>query len=573
MKNLLSQNIDAFINLLLTMKFGVNFEWIKCEEFIKEILENKKEVNFRKNIRKFTKEENEWFINLALIFGNLGFSLKSRLFLSIEIPYMDKNIEILTNWLFNENNENLDCFDFLLKFILQSEDLFSTKIAFLLLNTIIHLNESLAIKIISKFVYKEENTSKNIREFFLYLDSNLTKENSGNINALIEYKIFTIFGILLNAAYKWNLSDLIKSVSFYSKQLFVEFCGELLLKCAQNMQNELSQFLAIQILQVFIVINANEKYFQNSVDFIANIPDKFANSVILISLLHKLLRNSEISNKDRILEKLELRIKQLNELKNENDKNSIFSLFNEELCENLLKNLLKFANSPFIYIYQFENLYHNISPAFIQIISNTGSRKSREFLSKFIHYPSAKDSEQADLYKKLLEIEREEHKKDIEALTCGLMQSETEIQILKNERINYQILSNSLQNQLEELRKIMGKKSANYNEEIELKLELAKTKSELEGLKKKNKMLNEKIEGLLEILGINDNIEQKPIEKHEEKKEIMNKSIYEHKTAFQKFDNKMKLFAEPYKVSSKHVFKDLVEFYKKLWKLSQVANK
>eukprot|EP01022_Parablepharisma_sp_SALTPOND_P020532 TRINITY_DN3761_c0_g1_i1.p2 TRINITY_DN3761_c0_g1~~TRINITY_DN3761_c0_g1_i1.p2 ORF type:complete len:520 (+),score=37.01 TRINITY_DN3761_c0_g1_i1:6220-7779(+) len=475
-KNVLAGNIDAFSLLLLSLRTKQNLIWTGVETFLTEVLEGKVEANFRRDIFHFSGIEADWILSLALFNSSLNFPGKVsfymnqhkqfKVFLGLEWGYLGSPVELVNQWILDDKTAHYDCFDLLLRDLLQGEELFSVTSSFLLLNVIMQSAEAMGIRIVSKFVYKEEaveNTSRVVREFFLQLESGITQETV-SLSPKMEHKIFYTYALLMNAVTRWGLKDLVLELPFYSKQTIISFWAELLLKSAQNLISPLAQLLIIEILQFFIIVPPDYSIMGNSIDLLASVPNKYTGAPLILSLLKRFLQEDKadtLVNRERVLEKIDLRIKQL--------PNPSLAL-NDECVSQLSKDVSKHTTaSVLLYLYRFDEPFTALIPAFVQQISTY--RKDRDTFSKLVQYPSKKE-EEAELYKKLLEIEREEHKRDVEALTMGLMQAEGEIQVLKCESINSVAMADSLR----KVWKGYKRKISKWKNLEELQQELAITK-------------------------------------------------------------------------------------------------
>ena len=136
-------------------------------------------------------------------------------------------------------------------------------------------------------------------------------------------------------------------------------------------------------------------------------------------------------NRDRLIEKLDFLIKQLPDPA---------KILTDDQVTTLSQRFLKSHTSIFSYLFRFTDTFSPLIPSFIQLISN---KREKDAFSKFMAYPGKRE-EEGELYKRLLEIERQEHKRDVEALNAGLMQAESEIQMLKSENMNTNCMADVL---------------------------------------------------------------------------------------------------------------------------------
>ncbi len=156
-------------------------------------------------------------------------------------------------------------------------------------------------------------------------------------------------------------------------------------------------------------------------------------------MLKKLLQSAKadkeqkVFNRERLMEKLDLCMKQLPD--------SGARVLSEEQLAALSQVCVKKGTSVLYYLFRFGGAFDMVMPTFVQLVS--ANKKDRALFSRLITYPEKKE-EETTLYKRLLEIEREEHRRDVEALYAGLTQAETEIQLLKSERTNQDCIAASL---------------------------------------------------------------------------------------------------------------------------------
>ncbi len=146
---------------------------------------------------------------------------------------------------------------------------------------LIQLEESLAVRALSKFVYKEDQsaektatTSKVLRQFFLELESGLAQEQFES-SPVLESRLSCLLSLLLAPLLRWSLKDVLFSLQFYTNQNLTEFLCELLKKAAaSDPTNPCAQVLATNILQVLVAVQPEERLYADSVENLAAFPAK-----------------------------------------------------------------------------------------------------------------------------------------------------------------------------------------------------------------------------------------------------------------------------------------------------------
>ena len=334
------------------------------------------------------------------------------------------------------NNIHFDCFDFYIANLLQSENSINIKTSSLLLSVMNKSSEDMALHIIKKFAYKEDSIGfKAILKFLSQVEYNISQEE---LNPQLELKIFTVFSILSNCIINWKLRDIVLKSIFYNGKSFIDFISEILYKCSNSIITKNSQIIIAIILQLFLIIESEEKTYINSVDKLTSISDKHHMSFLIYELLKQLLQHhsneEDKVDKRKFLEKLSLRIKNLSK---------ISPRLTQELITQLSNDMSKYLTTVLFFIYQFDEPYSILMPSFIRQQMSMDS--SNRIISSFPKFQSKK-KEEIELYKKLIEIEISEHKKDVEALNMGLIQAESEVKILKYESITSLAIVESLQN-------------------------------------------------------------------------------------------------------------------------------
>eukprot|EP00826_Nyctotherus_ovalis_P049297 TRINITY_DN5941_c0_g1_i1.p1 TRINITY_DN5941_c0_g1~~TRINITY_DN5941_c0_g1_i1.p1 ORF type:complete len:346 (+),score=53.17 TRINITY_DN5941_c0_g1_i1:1254-2291(+) len=336
-----------------------------------------------------------------------------------------KNVEELVDQCIanEEKNMHYDCFDILLKDILQSESSFDIRVASLLLNVMVQSSEAMALRIISKFMYKEPliDATKIISGFLLQVRANIMQNASSPLSQLKE-RLMSVFGLLNHCVMKWKVRDIIVESQFYNGQTMPEFLSQTLPKAFQHFNSSCSQIFAIETLQFLSVMDSNT---QNPADYLDFMPDNEPNTALALSLLTLILNQKGKSAEGKVL----LKIKQLPET---------HPRITSDLLLQLSKDVAKHLTSVLFYVYQFDEPFSLLLPSFVQQVTSSKEGKA------LVEFPKQGEEGEAELYKKLLEIEVGEHRRDVEMFNAGLMQAEGEVQILKEQNLTSAAIAEAL---------------------------------------------------------------------------------------------------------------------------------
>ena len=294
--------------------------------------------------------------------------------------------------------------------------------AFILLSAIIQSSELMAIRVISKFAYKEdtgETTTKLIHGFFLEVELGI-REKQPLVN-LMKEKLFVLFCLLTNCVSKWKLRDIILELTFYAKQNLILFCSHILSKSFQYIDSLLSQICIILILQFFSIVGVDKKFYMESITKLTSIPEKLPTRALILDLLKLTLKDQKESTIDN-------------------------PILTYEVILTLYRNLSKYSRSILYFLYKFNEPFSLLMPAYVQ--QQTSLPKERKTIPLVSKNIERKDEEQ---YKKRLETAKEERKRNVRALSLCIIQVEREIQALKYEGISKRALVNTLEMVSEDL--------------------------------------------------------------------------------------------------------------------------
>ena len=297
----------------------------------------------------------------------------------------------------------------LLKDILNTDNLVNIKVASLLLNVMAQSSESIALSVISKFCYKD------IVDLFIKVEGNDTL-------SYVKERLMNIYGLLSHCVIKWKVD--VKKMVFYDRQNISEFLMEMLYKAFKDFNRINTQIFIIETLQFLSIINSSIKEDKNLINCIDNISNEGINSALILNILNLILKHNNTQVKEKVL----LKIQQLPD-------NAL--ILNQDTLAHLSNQMTKHLTSILFYTFQFHEPFSLLLPFFVQQV--TPSEES--VLEKF---PQGELEDETELYKKLLEIELSEHRKDIETLSIGLMQAESEVRILKEQNLTFAAMVEAL---------------------------------------------------------------------------------------------------------------------------------
>eukprot|EP00826_Nyctotherus_ovalis_P010296 TRINITY_DN12729_c0_g2_i1.p1 TRINITY_DN12729_c0_g2~~TRINITY_DN12729_c0_g2_i1.p1 ORF type:complete len:220 (+),score=45.68 TRINITY_DN12729_c0_g2_i1:117-776(+) len=201
------------------------------------------------------------------------------------------------------------------------------------------------------------------------------------------------------------MRDIIVELVFCAKESLIAFCFRLLDKAFQHLDGPVSQTAIILILQFFAIVGISEKSYASSINNFTSILDKCP------ALIQSLLTHSAF------LAKLP-----------HHSKHS--SLLTPELVLTLSKDLSKHFDSALLFLYRFNKPFEMLMPAYV---SQQVSQSKRQ---TFVSAPTVVvNKEEVNVWKKRLEMEKEERRKDVEALSVGIVLVEGEVQMLRYKSI------------------------------------------------------------------------------------------------------------------------------------------
>lgn len=328
------------------------------------------------------------------------------MFLAFEWNELKSSVEIVNQYIVDgENNAHYDCIDLLLTRLLKAGSLWQVQTAFLLLSVVAESSELTAVRVVSKFAYKEEataTTSKLIHDFFMEVELEIGREET---LPLMEEKMFAMFSLLGNGVGRWRMRDIVVELVFCAKESLIAFCFRLLDKAFQHVNAPVPQTAIVLILQFFAIVGISEKSYTNSISNFASMFDKCP------PLIQSLLAHSAL------FAKLPRQPKDA-------------SLLTPELFLTLYKDLSKHSDSALLFLHRFHQPFEQLLPAYVSLQTSLPKRQA------LVAAPTAAaNKEEMRVWKRRLEAEKEERRKSVEALSVGIMQVEGEVQALRYESI------------------------------------------------------------------------------------------------------------------------------------------